>query len=236
MTSPYAGSIATPGRDTESETPSEDAIPRTRVREAVETAPPEQTVRRPAPAPAPAAATTWQPQATPPVAWSQPQPAFAAAAPQPTYQVIQQPRKTSAVETLALALLALLVAAAAGFGAYSVTAQRAPTEAEVAAFQRIAEGEGVFAGRISGYQMGRQQGIVENREIARYQGLIAQAEEFNRGWKQGMEDGRRVPQWRGYGGARGGWYNPGPTQVQSALASAQVIANRTGAPVDVEIY
>jgi hypothetical protein len=166
-------------------------------------------------------------------------------APAPMH-VIQAPaRRGSRLESTILSLIALIVVAVACVAGYALSRATAPTEYEAAQYQAIAEREGVFNGRIAGFNQGRQQGIAENQQIARYQGLIARAQNFNKGWRQGLKDGKNMGAYRssGYGGYGcgyscyyGGGYNNSYGQTSAALSTAQNLANVTGSPVDVEIY
>lgn len=192
--------------------------------------------------------TTYQPRtpATAPI----PRPAAGAYAPAalpvmpaPAPQPVFVQRSGSAGSAL-MALVVLMLAAVAAIAGWVVAREQAPTAAEIARYQTLAAETGFRQGQYTGVAEGRNFAIASQQHVARYKAAIARQNSWNRGYRNGLAAGKRSyrePRYGGYGygyGRRSGYYGPSRNQraVSSALASAQSIANATGAPVDVEIY
>jgi hypothetical protein len=164
---------------------------------------------------------------------------------QPQVQHVQQRSGSgsTAVVGLVVVLLALLAAAAG----YFIAKGQAPNADEITRYQQVAASEGFRAGQYNGIAEGRNFAVQSQRRIAQYRAAIAKQRAWNNGYRKGMNQGRQRPvrSYSGYSGYSGyrGYSAPrysGPSSnqraISSALSSAQALANRTGAPVDVEIY
>jgi hypothetical protein len=126
---------------------------------------PDQTDRR-MPAPAP----SYRPAPT----YIQQQPVrYAPAQPQVYYVTRPSASKT---ESIMLGLLALVFAVIASIGGFALARDHAPTDTDVAAYGAMAEREGFYAGRTSGYSQGRTFGRQET-------GTIANLRSRNRAWR-----------------------------------------------------
>jgi hypothetical protein len=168
------------------------------------------------------------------------QPAMAAPAPAYYVQVPAAPRSSSTA--LAMGILVILGALVAGLAGYVLAQQTSPAESETARTQQVAAREGYFAGERQGLASGREFGRSTAGQLASTQAAISSQNAWNRGYRKGRLAGKRsvrneptytgwgrgyTPRWGGYGG-----YN----NVGAALGNAQMLANATGSPVDVEIY
>lgn len=165
--------------------------------------------------------------------------------PQPAAPVyVQAPAPQRGASSAGVGIAVVLLAVVAAVAGYLVAREQAPSAEEIARYQQIAASEGFRAGQYEGVAEGRSFAIQSQRRIAQYRAAIARQKAWNSGYRRGMNIGkrgtaRRSTGYAGYGGYRGPTYR-GPSNnqraVSSALASAQALANATGAPVDVEIY
>ena len=164
---------------------------------------------------------------------------------QPIYVQARPDRSGNLIMALAVLLLAVL---AAGAG-YVIAQENAPNADEVARYQEIAAQQGYRNGSTTAYETGRQYGRAQQSQLAKYRTAIKNQRAFNRGFVTGKRDGirsvndrPRTPRYSGYrGGYSGGYRAPryssyGNSDINSAMYAAQNLANRTGAPVDVEIF
>ena len=169
-----------------------------------------------------------------------PQMAMQGYQPQPIY--IQR-SGGSKFSSLMMGIAILLLAALAAVAGFAMSRNAAPTVDEMNRYQDIAAYGGYQKGRDAGMVDGRQYAIESNRQITHLKAMIARQKAWNAGYRNGKRTGlstgqRRTNYTGGYGyRAPRQYYGGGRTaQVNSALASAQSLANATGAPVDVEIY
>ncbi|MCW2925264.1 MAG: hypothetical protein JWM98_2668 [Thermoleophilia bacterium] len=182
---------------------------------------------------------------------AEPQPTYApqpAYAPQPQVSYVQAApsgpgRATSAISTVLLAVLVLLVGIVALAGGYFAAKAAAPSSDEAAVTRSLAAQQGYAAGRDSGYANGHGDALVNAESTAALRASVARSRVYNAAYKRGFAAGSkyRAPARRSYGG--GGYRAPSYRgfgnsgyAVSSALGQAQNLANITGAPVDVEIY
>ena len=160
---------------------------------------------------------------------------------------VQAPaRRGSRIESFMSMLLVMVIVAIVAVGGYALSRSLAPSPYEVDRYQALAEQQGVFNGRNQGYGQGRAFGIAEQQTIAKYQGLIGRAKNYNKGYRRGMRTGRSGMNYRGsgYSGYRGSGYSPyrggygnnSAASVNSAVGFAQNYANATGSVVDIELY
>jgi hypothetical protein len=160
-----------------------------------------------------------------------PQPQFVYAAP-------PQGSGTSAVTSLLLALVVVLVGAIALVGAYAATKGSAPTAREAGLTQGAALRQGFRAGQERGIVAGREQALQNSATTAALRSAAAREKAWADAYARGERAGRssyRAPRYSGgyraprYGGFRNG-------DLYAAFGTAQSLANATGAAVDVEIY
>jgi len=155
----------------------------------------------------------------------------------------QRSRGGGAANVLMALLVIILAVVAAGLG-WFVARQQAPSPDEVGRYQALAAEEGFRAAQFRGISEGREFAIASQSRITQLKAAIARENARNRGYRKGLAAGLQRPRNRsnygtGYAGYSGPRYR-GPSSnqrsVNSAISSAQSIANATGAPVDVEIY
>jgi hypothetical protein len=145
----------------------------------------------------------------------------------------------TAVGSILLALIVVLVGAVALVGAYYVTKQAAPSAREAAVTRGTAMREGFRAGQSRGTVDGRDQALANAESSIALRTATARQQAYAAAYRRGERAGRNSYHPRtysGYRGYRGTGYSFPNRGLYSALGTAQALANATGAPVDVEVY
>ena len=168
----------------------------------------------------------------------QPAPMMVAPQPQVVYAQPAGRSGSSAVTSILLALVVVLVGAVALVGAYYATTQAAPTAREANLLQGTAMRQGYRAGQERGIVAGRDQALQNASTTTALRTAAAREKAYADAYRRGERAGRnsyRAPRYTG-GGYRAPRLSYGNAGLYSAFGTAQALANATGAAVDVEIY
>lgn len=174
---------------------------------------------------------------------AQPQPMMMPAPQQPQVVYAQPSGRggASAVTSLLLAIVVVLVGAVALIGAYFATQQSAPTQREASLTQGAAMRQGFRAGQERGVVVGRDQALQNASTTTALRTAAAREQAYAAAFRRGERAGRNSYRAPRYTGGGSGYRAPRYTGVRnadvySAFGTAQALANATGAAVDVEIY
>ncbi|MCW2956119.1 MAG: hypothetical protein JWO69_988 [Thermoleophilia bacterium] len=152
----------------------------------------------------------------------------------------QSGRSGSAVSSLLLGLVVLLVGAASLVAAYYGTRQASPSVEEANLQTSIAAQSAYFQGRQRAIDAGRIEAVQASSTAGALRASIASSAAYDKAFQRGLAAGQKS--YRAPAPYRGGGYRAPRTsfggigEVAGAFGIAQGLANSTGAPVDVEIY